>query len=73
MQAETKLRGQNIHTGEQGTLLCCRDSQCGVKEEGGGPLFLVSSSLEVLSEGGNVRKIGKRERGAWGTNVVGES
>lgn len=26
MQAETKLRGQNIYTGEQGTLLHGRDS-----------------------------------------------
>lgn len=33
MQTETKFRGQNIHTGEQGTLLCGRDGQCGVKEE----------------------------------------
>lgn len=39
-----------------------RDGQCGVKEEGGDLLSLISNSLEVLSEGSKVRKDGGREK-----------
>lgn len=45
----------------------CRDGQCGVKIERGGPLSLTSSSLGVLFKGSNVRKNDGRERrcGEW--------